>query len=385
MNRLLIVMLVAQLALASACRRHETTTDADHSPEPAPEHSTEIALDAATERLLGIEVARVERTVLPLVTRASGRIEAQFPRTREVSTPFSGRVEKVLVEINQAVRPGQELALISSPELPGLRAELAKAEAAVATAEKTHARQQRLKEIGAGSERELQQARMELEAARIERERAAQRIRESGLDPEAVRQGNPRIVISAPESGVVIARRANPGELVQSQAALFRLVNLDVVDAVLEVFESDLGAVQVGRQAEVRVPAYPGRVFRGRVTSIGATLSDQNRTAQVRVALSNPGHLLKPQMLCEGEVWREAKREVLAVPASAIVDDDGVPVVYVRQEGKYLRHPVRLGARTQAMVEVVSGVDAGEQVVTQGGYQLKTVALKARPQAEHED
>lgn len=379
--------LVVTLALLSACRKLESERERNtETRQPAPaEVSTEIALDDKTAQMLGIQVAAAGRARLPLVVRASGRIVAQVQRTRQVRTPFTGRVESVAVEINQPVRASQTLAVVTSPDLPVLKAEMAKADAALGAAQKTFQRQKRLTEIGAGSQRELQQAQLELDAARIERERALLRIRESGLDPEKILGTNPRINITAPQSGVVVERNVSPGELIASDALLFRLVNTDVVDALLDVYETHLDSIRTGQVVEIRVPAHPDRIFRGRVTTVGTVLDPQSRTVPVRVTLNNSQQSLKPEMLCEAEIVVGQTANAVAVPESAVVDDDGIPVVYVRSGQKYVRRPVHLGAKTLRSVEVLSGVNPGELVVTRGGYQLKAMALKSRPEGEHEE
>ncbi len=386
-RRYLLYILGILLILSTACRNLEREREREsEAQKPARAgDSTEIILDDKTVRLLGIETVTVERTTLPLVVRATGRIVPQVQRTREVRTLFAGRVESVTVEINEVVSTGQVLAMLASPALPALRADLAKAEATLATAQKTFDRQKRLTEIGAGSQRELQQAQLELDAARIERERSLLRIRESGLDPDKLLGTNPRLGVTAPQHGVVVERAISPGELVAADTLLFRIVNTDIVDALLDLYEMQLGRVRAGQQVEVRVPAYPNRVFRGRVTSVGAVLNPQSRTAQARVTLSNPQHLLKPEMLCEADVIAGEKANAVAIPESALVDDDGVPVVYVRTGQKYGRRPVQLGAKTLRVVEIVAGLNPGEVVVTQGGYQLRALGLKARPEAEHEN
>jgi cobalt-zinc-cadmium efflux system membrane fusion protein len=384
-RHLLLFLLGTLLAFDSACRNQRQLEDEGKTKQPVgTDVSTEVVLDDETARRMGIEVEQAERTNLPQTLRTTGRIVAQVQRTREVRTPFTGRVESVGVEVGQEVGAGQVLAVLASPDLPSLRADLAKAEAALATAQKTVDRQKRLAEIGAGSQRELQQAQLDLDTARIERDRALLRIRQSGLDPDKLMDADPRFNLSAPQPGVVVERNASPGELAKADTALFRIVNIGTVDALLDVYETNLGSVRVGQLAEIRVPAYPDGVFRGRVTSIGALLNAQAHTAQVRATLSNPGHLLKPEMLCDADLITGHKPNVVAVPESALVDDDGAFVVYVRSGQKYVRRPLQLGMRTIRAVEIISGVTPGEFVVTRGGYQLKAVGLKARPEAEHE-
>jgi Cu(I)/Ag(I) efflux system membrane fusion protein len=153
--------------------------------------------------------------------------------------------------------------------------------------------------------------------------------------------------------------RFMPGEI------LYQIADLSSVWVIAEVAEQDIAHVQLGGHAQVAVDAYPDRSFDGKVDFIYPTLNSATRTVQVRMEVANPKGLLKPAMFANAQIGAGTNDKVLTVPTSAVIDSGAQQVVLVRlAEGRFEPRAVTLGKRSDDYIEVLSGVAAGEQVVT---------------------
>jgi len=156
--------------------------------------------------------------------------------------------------------------------------------------------------------------------------------------------------------------RFMPGEM------LYQIADLSNVWLIADVFEQDIGRVRVGQRAEVRLEAWPGQRFEGRVTYVYPTLRADTRSAQVRIELPNPGGRLKPAMYAQVEI-AAGDGAVLAVPRSAVIDSGTRRIVLVdRGEGRFEPREVKLGAKGDEYVAVLDGVREGESVVVAANF-----------------
>jgi Cu(I)/Ag(I) efflux system membrane fusion protein len=168
--------------------------------------------------------------------------------------------------------------------------------------------------------------------------------------------------------------RFMPGE------ALYKISDLSSLWLLADIFEQDLALIQPGQAAKITVNAYPGKPFSGKVTFVYPTLTSGTRTAKVRIELANPGGLLKPEMYAKVELLTGSpKAKVLSVPDSAVIDSGTRQIVLV-QLGAGLFEPrtVALGVHADGYVEVLEGVQAGENVVVSANFLIDSESnLKA--------
>jgi Cu(I)/Ag(I) efflux system membrane fusion protein len=177
------------------------------------------------------------------------------------------------------------------------------------------------------------------------------------------------LTFRSPVSGIVMEKRALQGMRFMPGEALYQIADLSSIWVIADVFEQDIGLVKNGAKATVNINAYPGKAFSGRVTYVYPTLSAETRTVPVRVELANPGGLLKPGMFAQVELPVGAKGQVITVPVSAVIDSGTRQIVLVDQgAGRYASREVKLGARSDAYVEVLDGVDDGEPVVVAANF-----------------
>ena len=186
-----------------------------------------------------------------------------------------------------------------------------------------------------------------------------------------------RVVIKAPLTGIVAERSVTQGEAVERTTVLFTLQNETVVQVTAQVPEAQIGLVRTGQTATITVAAFPKTRFIGTVQSVGSQVDEKTRALPVRLLVSNPAGKLKPHMFARVALGLGESRRVLAVPESALTEIDGKPSLFVEENGKYEKRELTLGDRSGGFVEVKSGVKAGEEVVVEAAFVLKSETKKS--------
>jgi RND family efflux transporter MFP subunit len=254
---------------------------------------------------------------------------------------------------------------------------------------KHHVRTMKLVEIGAASKEEFEQATSKLKAAESEVSSLRQRLLLLGLSSQRVdslrsaAQINSEVTLPSQVSGTVIARSANPGEVIQADKEILRVADLSSVWVIGQVYEKDLGHIKVDSGASITTEAYPGRVFRGHVRYVDPTLDPATRTAQVRIELANPGQALKIGMYVNVAfaVQGGSESTVPVVPASAVQNINNQQVVFVAfsDSNVFAMRPVRLGPEANGRYPVLEGLSVGDRIVTEGSFLLRAEWLKSHP------
>src|SRR5205085_3263857 len=205
-----------------------------------------------------------------------------------------------------------------------------------------------------------------------------QRLLLLGLSPQRIsslrssEQVSSEVSLPSPVSGTVIARSANPGEVIQADKEILRVADLSSVWAIGQVYEKDLARIRVGSGARITSEAYPGRVFRGQVSYVDPKLDPTTRTAQVRIELANPGQALKIGMYVNvafaALLGSEATTAV--VPVAAVQNINNQQVVFVATAGPnvFIMRSVRLGPESNNYYPVLEGLNVGDRVVTEGSF-----------------
>jgi RND family efflux transporter MFP subunit len=195
------------------------------------------------------------------------------------------------------------------------------------------------------------------------------------------------VSLPAPVSGNVISRTANPGEVIQADKEILRVADLSSVWVMGQVYEKDLGKVVVGSGASITSDAYPGRVFRGRVSYVDPTLDPATRTAQARIELANPGQALKIGMFVNVAfaALGGAESTTPVIPKSAVQNINNQEVVFVegRIPNTYAMRPVKVGPEFNGQYPVLEGLSVGERIVTDGSFLLRAEWLKTGTGGRH--
>lgn len=193
-----------------------------------------------------------------------------------------------------------------------------------------------------------------------------------------------RIALTAPISGTVTSANATAGEFVDEAHALFSIINLDTVWLEAKVSEYDLPRVMTAPAAEFTLAAYPDRRFSilgaggGRLIDVGKVVDPGSRTVPVRYEIANPEGLLRIGLFAEVGIETARTHETLAIPVSALVDEDGRPTAYVQLDGEsFQKRDLELGIRDGDFVEVKQGLREGDRVVVKGGYAIRLASVSA--------
>lgn len=306
-----------------------------------------------------VDAAVARRDNVIDAVRATGRIEAV--QAVELRPDEEGRVTELLFREGQAVAAGTPLLRIDDAML--------RAQAERAAADRDLARQQlervrRLRAENAAS------------PADLERGEAAARSAEAAL--AMLQLQVERTTVRAPFAGVVGQRFISAGDYVTSATRLLTIQTMDPQRAVIEVPERHAAQLRPGQTVEFTVAAHPERVFRAQVDFIDPVVQDQSRTIVVKARASNPDHLLKPGMFIEARLATATRPNAVVVPEDAIQPLRTANVVWAVVDGKASRRVVHLGARAQGVVEIVSGVAAGESVVV-GGLERMAEGMPVAP------
>jgi len=312
--------------------------------------SSTIAIDPATIQMMNIQTTEVARGPLRRTIRTVGTIDYNETALAEVTTKVKGWVEKLHVDATGAlVHRGEPLFEIYSPDLYSAEAEY-------------------------------------LAVLNFTNDPSAMALREAALgklkffdisdaqitDLEKNRTPKKTLPMLAPMDGFVIEKNVVQGQMVDAGMKLYQLADLGIVWIYAQIYEPDLPYIRLGQEAVVRLSSMPDREFRGRVTFVYPNVDEKTRTARVRLEFENPGYFLKPGMFVSVRIVSELKPSVLLVPDSAVLRSGEKNTVFVALPGgRFDPRAVVLGPEAeQGLVEVISGLQAGERVVGSGQFLL---------------
>jgi cobalt-zinc-cadmium efflux system membrane fusion protein len=327
-----------------------------------------------------IHVALVSAASFHPTVEVSGTVAFDGDHSTQVLAPISGPVTRILVEPGARVAAGEPLAYVSSPDFAAALGAYRKAQAAASNAVRVATRDSALFANDALARQDLEQAQTDAASAVADRDAALDQLRAVGVDSQtidAIRQNRPiqipQGVITAPLPGTVVERLITPGQLLQAgQTPSFTVARLETMWVMANVFEQDLPNVAVGDPADVQ-QTDGARTFHGRVDYVGALVEPDTRATAVRILTDNPGAGLKKDMYVRVAIHSRHARHGVLVPTSAVLRDaQNLPFVFlVRPDSSFERRTVGIGSRVDDRFEIISGLAAGDQVVTEGGLFLQ--------------
>ncbi|MBP7778425.1 MAG: efflux RND transporter periplasmic adaptor subunit [Acidobacteria bacterium] len=298
-----------------------------------------------------------------------------------VVTPLvSGRVTRVMAELGQAVRRGQTIAQVFSPELAEAQTRYVATRAELAAHDQELTRTEKLVGIGAASRQELERIHAEHVTRRADVETAAARLQLLGLAAPAIDALAPAssreatVDVPAPIAGVVTERTANVGLNVESTTPLVTVTDLSTVWVVVEIYEKDFSRVRVGSPASITTRAYPERLLQGRVSYIDPQVSPETRTAKARIEVPNTSHDLRLGMYAEAVLAAGALDATPMVPRTAVQNVGDRTVVYLVDPGTpgaFIEREVRLGTAAGDRIRVIAGVQIADVIASEGSFSLR--------------
>jgi RND family efflux transporter MFP subunit len=340
----------------------------------------------------GMRVEPVQRGAAVEGLHVPGTVQPNAYSRVSVTPLAGGRVTRVPVELGQHVTRGATLAEIYSPDLAEARTRYVAMTADLEAGEARVARTERLAQIGAASQQEVEQARAEHTRHQTDVEQAAARLRLLGVDPARVThaggsdQAAATIRVTAPQEGIVLERPATVGMTVEPSTVLATLVRLSPVWVIADVYERDFSSVRTGAAATVTTDAYPGVSFPGKVTYVSPQVRPETRTAEVRVEVPNVQGRLRLGMFVSVTIDGIRRPADAVIPPRAVQTVGAQTVVYVvldQAAGRFEERPVVLGEGDQSRVSVLSGLAPGDRIVTESSFSLRAEVerLGLRPAA----
>ncbi|MCH8007044.1 MAG: efflux RND transporter periplasmic adaptor subunit [Planctomycetes bacterium] len=321
----------------------------------------------------------------PVRETISCNVEVAFNGNRyaRLAARASGVVSAVHRDLGDHVAPGDVLATVDSVALGSAKAEYLQALTLLTLWEKNHAREQALEANHVATARDVLEAETKLVESRIALDSSAQKLRNLGLSEEAIRRvaddndTSSGLAVTAPFAGVVVERDAVIGEVVDTARPLFAIADTSTMWAWLDLYEADMARVRIGQRVEIGIEGLGDRVFTGTATWISAHVDPRTRTLKVRVTVDNVDGLLRANMFGHGQITVRQRDEAIVIPKSAVQWEGCCNVVFVRHtDTVYQPYKVDLGYEGDGFYVVEKGLSAGEMIVTQGAFLLKTEILK---------
>jgi multidrug efflux pump subunit AcrA (membrane-fusion protein) len=412
MTRFLFVIVLAA-TLSSCAHQNGSQSHASKSKESnngdgtARQKQGLVTMGKTEQDAAHIVLGTIQQQNVAQTVAAPGKLIANEDRTWRVGAIAPGKIDEVLAKVGDFVRAGQVLARIHSHDVHEVRAayreataELDRARSGVAYATQRRDRAKRLLELKAGARQDLESAEnglvdAEAAVAKAIAEVRKERIHLTGVlhvPVEAVSDTDPNgqqatdtedIPVYAPASAVVFERKATVGSVVGAGDVLFSLTDTSSLWMIAAANETDLSALRTGQRAEIRVRAYAGKLFPGRILKLGEELDPVTRTLEVRILVPNPQGLLKPEMYASAAILQPEKRSAIFLTDSAIQDIDGMPAVFVkRTDTQFEARSIKTGQHANGETEISEGVHPGEVVVLKGAFLLKSELLKSRIQED---
>jgi cobalt-zinc-cadmium efflux system membrane fusion protein len=333
----------------------------------------------------GVEAAPPEVVPMVAAVECFGELVFDQGRFAHAAALVDGVVRGVGVDLGHRVGEGAALATLWSSDVAAAKGAYVGALADAALRRKTLERERRLRKASVSSERELQEAEAAARAAAAAVAAARQHLVTLGLGDDDVAslerhpESPPLIDVRAPLAGEIIERRAVTGSFVAAGTPLFTVADPSLLWAMLQVPQSDLADVDIGRRVEISVEAAPDRTFAGTVTWISPQVDERTRLTTVRAEVANPDGALRAHSFVRARIVTARGEKALLVPGAAIQRISGQPWLFVELEPDlYEARPVRLGAKRNGRVEVVAGLAAADRVVVARSYVLKSELLKSR-------
>lgn len=347
---------------------------ADLKSDGAPADGTKVRFRTKeTARLAGLDVARAAEHSSRSHLEVTAQIVYDGTKVAEINARSAGVVRAIRADIGALVRRGSPLAIIESAGVGADQSRLQATRSRAQVAEANHSRIQRLHQEGISPEKDVLDARQELDAAKAELAAAQAAVGMVGGTVE----GTSSYTLAAPIAGQVTRRNATIGRLVDTDQVLFEVVDTSTMWAEMDLPEAETQRIVVGQSVTLSVEGLGDREFSGTLSYIAPQIDPHTRTAKGRVLLRNPDGLLRGNMFARARIAVSGSRASVVVPRDAVQRARSANLVFVRlAEDLYEARRVSVGSADGNLIEVSGRVAPGDAVVTKGSFLLKTETLK---------
>jgi cobalt-zinc-cadmium efflux system membrane fusion protein len=342
-------------------------------------------VDLSEKQAATLKIGPVGSRDFTLFKTAVGTIDFNEDLLVQVFSQYPGKILKANFNIGDDVKAGDILFTIDSPDLLQAESTLLAAAGVLELQKRTLARATGLLKAGGSAQKDVDQSTSDQQTAEGNFKAARDSVRIFGkTDAEIdqvvdMRKVDSTLSVPSPISGRIVARNAAPGFLTQpgNAPAPFSVADLSTMWMLANVIETDAPAYKLGQEVEVRVPAYPDTVFKGRVTTLGSMIDPNSHRQLVRSEIDDPQHLLRSGMFASFVIRVGDPVHSLAVPAAGVVrEGDGTMTVWVTGDSRrFTKRTVTVGLQQDGWDQILEGLSPGETVVTDGAVFLSNKLL----------
>ena len=394
-SRARAAVIVALIAVAAAAywtwpsgvrSKAETGATANAAAPRAAAHN-QASVDLSDSQLGSVKVAPVEDREFPVEKEAVGSIDFDEDMETQVFAPYQGKIIALFAAVGDDVKKGQTLFTLDSPDLLQAESTLIAAAGVLELTTRNLTRLRELYKTLAVSQRDLDQGTSDQQTAEGNLRAARDAVRIFGktdADIERIianRSADPTLVVPSPITGRITARTAAPGLFVQpaNPPPPYIVTDTDTMWMLANVAENDSPAFSVGQEVKVRLGAFPGRVFDGKITIIAASVDPNTRRVLVRSEIKDPQHELRSGMFANFVIEVAPPVRSPAVPADGVVrEGDGTMTVWVTADRRrFTKRTVKIGEPRDGYWQILEGVQVGELVATEGALFLSNTLATA--------
>jgi membrane fusion protein, heavy metal efflux system len=384
-----VVVMVAAVVFATVLLKSGSGQPANPAPPPGPATAPNAAaaeastVDLEPSQLNAIKIEPVGTFLFPVERTAVGNIDYDEDLSVQVFPPYQGKILTTLASLGDQVQKGQPLYTIDSPDLIQAESTLISAAATFDLTSKELARANDLHGTNGVSEREFEQATSDAQTAEGALKAARDAVRVFGkTDAEidqiiATRKVDSALVVPSPVTGQITARNAQPGLLVQpgNAPAPYAVADLSSKWMVANVSESDSPLIHAGQPVEAKLMAYPGRIFNGKISAVGAAVDPNTHRVMLRCDIADTKNELRPGMLATFTIQVQDPVESIALPMNGVVrNGDGTFAAWVTADHhRFVQRIVKIGLQQDGQYQILEGLKRGEQAVTDGAVFLNNI------------
>jgi cobalt-zinc-cadmium efflux system membrane fusion protein len=332
-----------------------------------------------------LKIAPVQLRGFELSKTAVGTIDFNEDLLVQVFSQYPGKILKANFNIGDDVKAGDTLFTIDSPDLLQAESTVLAAAGVLELQKRTLARATSLLKAGGSAQKDVDQSTSDQQTAEGNYKAARNAVRIFGKTDDEIdqvvnmRRVDSTLLVPSPISGRIVARSAAPGFLTQpgNAPAPYSVADLSTMWMIANVVETDAPAYKLGQQVEVMVPAYPDKVFKGRVTTLGSMIDPNSHRQLVRSQIDDPEHLLRSGMFASFVIHVGEPVRSLAVPVNGVArEGDGTMTVWVTSDRRhFVKRTVKIGLQQDGWDQVLEGLQPGETVVTDGAVFVSNVLL----------
>jgi membrane fusion protein, heavy metal efflux system len=355
------------------------------STEPVRPAADEQSVDLSEKQAAALKIGAVESRNFALFKTAVGTIDFNEDLLVQVFSQYPGKILKANYNIGDDVKAGDILFTIDSPDLLQAESTLLASAGVLELQKRTLARALNLLKAGGSAQREVDQSTSDEQTAEGNFKAARDAVRIFGKTDAEIdqvvekRHVDSTLLVPSPISGRIVARSAAPGLLVQpgNAPAPYSVADLATMWMLANVVETDAPAYKLGQDVEVRVPAYPDKVFKGHVTALGAMIDPNSHRQLVRSQIDDPEHLLRSGMFASFVIRVGDPVSSLAMPANGIArEGDGTMTVWVTSDSRhFIKRTVKTGLAQDGWTQILSGLEPNDTVVMDGAVFLSNKLL----------